>query len=73
MTIEHVLNQPFADGLHKSLLDAMLAEDRASGQLAELLGQDSEVVARRLSLGNKRERLVKIKRKLDDFASGNLA
>ena len=71
MTIEHALTQPFVDELNKSLLQSLLSSDRTSSELGDLLAQDPEIAVHRSVLCAKRDRLVKIKRSLEEYRGGN--
>ncbi|THH10649.1 hypothetical protein EW146_g8308 [Bondarzewia mesenterica] len=65
MTIEHSMNQPFANGLYKALLGVL--DIGSAERMRELLSEDSEMVQLRTELMEKKRRLEDIHRKLSQF------
>jgi hypothetical protein len=70
LTIEHSLNQALVDNLQGALLSRLFADfagERGAEKLADLVSEDSSVAKTRADLKSLRERLVKMKEKLDVF------
>ena len=67
MTIEHELNQTFADGLQHLLFTNITQEAAIPGRLEELVQESTGLAKRRRRLETRRTDLLKIKQKLDTF------
>ena len=68
LTIEHELNQAFADKIDKTLLSRIFKDDAAGKiNIGELLQEDPVIEKKRKELGDRKIRLVQIKSELDRF------
>ena len=67
MTIEHELNQTFADGLQHLLFTNIAQEAAIPPRLEELVQESTSLAKRRRRLETRRTDLLKIKQKLDTF------
>ncbi len=67
MTIEHSLNQPFANNMQETLMKSLFEDPSATESMKDLLSEEPSIAITRERLDSKKVRLLEIQTKLNEF------